>query len=82
MEYFKIILKDDEKAQGVVAFAGETLIDFMNDLKPNERQSLDDVNAALIECGIKPININNNPELKDRKYFDIVTKDLRRLEEQ
>lgn len=82
MRYLNIVLKDDEKSNGGVAFAGETLLDFMNDLKPNERQSLYDVNAALIECGINPINTINYPEIKEIKYFDIVTRDLRRLDEQ
>ncbi|QKU19828.1 hypothetical protein FOC52_13590 (plasmid) [Staphylococcus cohnii] len=72
----------NEKSNGGVAFVGETLLDFMNDLKPNERESIDDVNAALIECGIKPINAINYPEIKEMKYFDIVTRDLRRLDEQ
>ncbi|HHP3964848.1 hypothetical protein ACIGHC_12565 [Staphylococcus saprophyticus] len=82
MRYLNIVLKDDEKSNGGVAFAGETLLDFMNDLKPNERQSLDDVNAALIQCGIKPIDAINYPEIKELKYFDIVTRELRRLDEQ
>ncbi|MDN0189138.1 hypothetical protein FOC52_14180 (plasmid) [Staphylococcus cohnii] len=82
MRDLNIVLKDDEKSNGGVAFVGETLLDFMNDLKPNERESIDDVNAALIECGIKPINAINYPEIKEMKYFDIVTRDLRRLDEQ
>lgn len=75
MNDLNILLKDDATLYGGVAYAGETLIDFMNDLEASERQSLDNVNVALIECGILPINKNNYPDIKNLKYLELVTID-------
>lgn len=75
MNDLNIVLKDDATLYGGVAYAGETLIDFINDLEASERQSLDDVNVALIECGILPINKRNYPEIKNLNYLELVKTD-------
>lgn len=49
------LLEDDETATGGVAFAGETLKDFLEEADLNEDATLEEVNKALVECGIKPI---------------------------
>ena len=54
--YAQILLEDDETLTGGVAFQGETLEDFLEALDCQTIQTIKDVNKALIECGIKPIN--------------------------
>lgn len=55
--YAQIILEDDDTSTGGVAFQGETLEDFLEELTDCQTiQTIKDVNKALIECGIKPIN--------------------------
>lgn len=51
-----IILEDDETSSGGVAFNQERLSDFISDLDENEL-TLEDINKALVECGIKPITL-------------------------
>lgn len=57
IDFLDVILKDDQTETGGVAFVGETLKDFIDSvmLKLNYTSSLEKVNAALLECGIKPI---------------------------
>lgn len=59
--YAQISLEDDDTSTGGVAFQGETLEDFLEELANDGDcqtiQTIKDVNQALIECGIKPITI-------------------------
>lgn len=59
--YAQILLEDDDTPTGGVAFQGETLEDFLEELANNDDcqtiQTIKDVNQALIECGIKPVTI-------------------------
>jgi len=55
-----IVLEDDASETGGVAFMGETVLDFMLSLDEcdvEEMNSVDDLNDALKECGIKPIKL-------------------------
>lgn len=81
MHYLNIVLKDDDTKTGGVAYKGEILKAFMDDLAPHERQSLDDVNESLKGCGILPITETNYPEIQYMPYFFSETRDLRRLGE-
>lgn len=54
--YNQILLEDDDTPTGGVAFQGETLEDFLEALDYQTIRTIKDVNQALIECGIKPIN--------------------------
>lgn len=51
------VLEDDTTSTGGVAFEGETLRDFLEDTGLIEEKDLtiEDVNRALKECGIKCI---------------------------
>lgn len=52
--YYSYVLEDDSTPYGGVAFSGETLRDFIE--TSGERfTSLKEVNVALKECGIRPI---------------------------
>ena len=51
--YYK--LKDGDQLYGGIAFEGEILKDFLEDAGIPEDTSMRRVNAALKECGIKPI---------------------------
>lgn len=69
MNYINIILKDDATSTGGVAYKGENLKAFMDDLEPHEKQNLDDVNESLKACGILPITDENYPEIELMTYF-------------
>ena len=64
-QYLDIELEDGEGPYGGVSFDGETLRDFIEecDIDPKE-WSLKDINDALKDCGIKPIN----PSIKEEWY--------------
>lgn len=59
--YNQILLEDDDTPTGGVAFQGETLEDFLEELANNDDcqtiQTIKDINQVLIECGIKPVTI-------------------------
>ena len=48
-------LEDDETEEGGISFAGETLLDFMLELNMPLTSTKDEINTALIECGIMPV---------------------------
>lgn len=50
---------------GGLAHSEETLAEFMDDLQPNEKRTLKDINIALNECGILPINESNYLEISE-----------------
>jgi len=51
-----VMLEDDATHKGGLAFNGERLSDFISDLD-KEVLTLADINKALVECGIKPITL-------------------------
>ena len=51
-----IVLKDDASPYGGTAFHGETLYDFCESVDLLECGDLNEINKALQECGICPIN--------------------------
>ena len=57
--YAQILLEDDDTPIGGIAFQGETLEDFLEELANDGDcqtiRTIKDVNKVLIECGIKPI---------------------------
>ena len=48
-------LEDDTTPYGGVSFSGETLKDFLDEAEINYSTSLEEINKALNECGIKQI---------------------------
>lgn len=55
--YAQISLEDDDTSTGGTSFQGETLEDFLEELDYCQTiRTIKDVNKALIECGIKPVN--------------------------
>lgn len=64
MDLGDIKLKEDvQSPYGGLAHSNETLGEFLDDLDPLEKMTLEDVNLALKSCGILPINNENYPEL-------------------
>jgi len=63
---------------GGLSHSTETLGEFMEDLRPNEKRTLNDVNSALLECGILPINEYNYKEVSEVKNFEFVARGLKR----
>ena len=49
------ILKDDDTELGGTARFGETLAEFMESAQIPYTASIEDIDNALIECGIKPV---------------------------
>lgn len=56
-DYLDYILKDDETPYGGTSFNGETLRDFLDSVEIEYATSMEEINKALVECGIKPITI-------------------------
>jgi hypothetical protein len=78
----EIELKDNVAVTtGGTAHNHETLGEFMADLKPNEKQTLDQVNLALEQCGILPINEANYPEVKAIPHYHVMIHDLNQINE-
>lgn len=54
--YLNIVLEDDDTPTGGTAFQGETVGDFIQSLGTELNNcTLEQLNTALIECGIKPV---------------------------
>ena len=54
--YLDIVLEDDDTPFGGTAFVGETVRDFIQSMGTELHNcTLDELDAALIECGIKPV---------------------------
>lgn len=53
--YLDYELQDDDTPEGGISFEGYTLLDFLQELGDEEILTLEEVNEALIENGIKPI---------------------------
>lgn len=56
-KYSKIILEDDETDTGGTEIEGERLYDFMNSVSLEWDASEEEINKALAECGIKPVEL-------------------------
>lgn len=70
MNICKIKLKEDNRVSyGGLSHSEETLEEFMADLKPNEKRTIEDVNLALNECGILQISKINYPEVQNIDCF-------------
>ena len=54
-DLLNIVLQDDSSCNGGVAFNGETLKDFLDEMGLSYNTPLRKVNRALKECGIKKI---------------------------
>lgn len=52
-----VVLEDDETPYGGTEFLGETVKDFLNYTELTGMDSIDELNTALKECGIKPLTI-------------------------
>lgn len=50
-----IELKDDDSLEGGVSYEGETLGHFIDEVGTEDIKSLEDLNSALRECGIQPV---------------------------
>lgn len=53
-----IVLSDDDTEFGGLSHAGETLGEFLDEVGISINTPIEEVNNALKECGIKPINID------------------------
>ena len=54
--YLNIVLEDDDTPTGGTAFQDETVGDFIQSLGTELNNcTLEQLNTALIECGIKPV---------------------------
>lgn len=51
----EIILKDDDTELGGISRFGETLAEFMESAQIPYTTAIEDIDKALIECGIKPV---------------------------
>src|SRR5699024_7418056 len=58
------VLEDDNTANGGVSFKGETLKNFLDETGISYSASMEEINNALIECGIKPSIDEKQEEIK------------------
>lgn len=59
-DYFDYVLEDDDSPYGGAAFSGETVIDFLLSIGSDYAgtiSTVEQLNAELVECGIKPIEV-------------------------
>ena len=77
-KYGGIELKDDNTDKGGVAFKGETLQDFLDDLADENLETLDDVNNILKDNGIQPIEEDLDDEVEFEEYMGTTTWDKSR----
>ena len=59
-EILDIELDDDETATGGIAFAGETVRDFLDESKLAKDEPISALDEALKECGIEPLNLRES----------------------
>ena len=55
-KFRNIYLEDDATETGGISFIGETLDNFLDEIEMPYDTSLEEINKALSECGIKPIH--------------------------
>lgn len=77
-KYGGIELKDDNTDKGGVAFKGETLQDFLDDLADENIETLDDVNDVLKDNRIQPIEEDLDDEVDFEEYMGTTTWDKSR----
>lgn len=54
--FVSLVLEDDETAYGGISHVGETLGEFCEEMNIDiEKTSINDINIALSECGIRPL---------------------------
>src|SRR5699024_8142275 len=58
------VLEDDNTANGGVSFKGETLRNFLDETGIDYTASIEEINSALIEYGIKPIMEEEQEDIK------------------
>lgn len=57
-KYFDIELEDDETECGGTAYSGETVGDFVLEILNDEEDlTIEELNAILVDCGIKEIEV-------------------------
>src|SRR5699024_10047129 len=61
------VLEDDNTTNGGVSFKGETLKNFLDETGIDYNASMEEINNALVECGIKP---NKEEKQKNIKAID------------
>ena len=68
-EYLDVLLKDDKTETGGMSFMGETLKDFLDELEMDYNTPINEVNKALVDCGIEPIMIEKQKRKKGLKEY-------------
>ena len=68
-EYLDVLLKDDKTETGGMSFMGETLKDFLDELEMDYNTPINEVNKALVDCGIEPIMIEKQKRNKGLKEY-------------
>ena len=56
-EILDTVLEDDDTPFGGISHPGETVFDFLLEIGEDDIDTLDKLNEALIECGIKPVKL-------------------------
>src|SRR5699024_8475762 len=64
------VLEDDNTANGGVSFKGETLRNFLDETGIDYNASMEEINNALVECGIKPIINEKRKENYTMNYLN------------
>lgn len=59
-EILDTVLEDDDTPYGGVSCSGETVFDFLLSIGDDQIKTLNDLNDALRENGIKPVSISAN----------------------
>ena len=65
-------LQDDKTEFGGVAFVGETLKDFIEEVGLSIDNDIKSINVALKECGIKPIDVVKYLALEYAEKYGII----------
>jgi hypothetical protein len=69
--YLDYELEDDDTETGGISFNGETVRDFIGDTDMSEDDTLDNLNKALVSCGIKPISEGYLTDYRGDDYWDL-----------
>ena len=71
-DFLDYILEDDETEFGGVAFVGETLKDFIEEVGLSMDNDIKSINVALKQCGIKPIFSAEDLALEYAEKYGII----------
>ena len=66
-KFLDIKLQDGPGETGGISFVGETLLDFLGEAGLSTDSSSEEINKALVECGILPI-LEFTWDMKEKKY--------------